>query len=227
MTRTARNFLFLFLCFLGFCSVASAQIKYPSPHKSDDADVFFGVTVADPYRWMEESSPELDKWIAEENEITQNYFNQIPNRDALREKITEVINYPKYSLPWTKEGKLFFFKNNGLQNQSVLYVVDDFSKKADGSLKDFASINSEARVLLDPNKLSETGTVALGSMAISKNGKLLAFGLAKSGSDWNDIQVLDIDSGKFLVDKVEWAKFTGISWDGDGFYYSRYDAPED
>ncbi|MDR1960558.1 MAG: prolyl oligopeptidase family serine peptidase [Planctomycetaceae bacterium] len=194
-----------------FRNRAFSDDKYPKPPKVNQTEEYFGVSVADPYRWMEEKSADLEKWISEENQITSAYFQSIPFRDKLRQKITDTINYPKYSLPWTKKGRLFYFKNNGLQNQSVLYVVDQPDAKP--------------RLLLDPNTLSEDGTVSLSHAVVSADGKFMAYTLAKSGSDWNEIRVLTVEDGKSTDDLVEWVKFSAIAWHGEGFYYSRYDAP--
>ena len=197
-----------------FTVVTLAQhFDYPSPRKSDQKDDYFGTTVADPYRWMETDSPELRDWIDAENQLMQSYLDTIPYRDALKNRLTELVNYPRYGIPWTRTSKLFYFKNDGLQNQSVLYVLD--------------TPESQPRVLLDPNTLSEDGTVALQTTAVSKDGKYLAYSIARSGSDWNEIFVLDIVTGNTLDDHIHWVKFSGIAWHGNGFYYSRYDAPED
>jgi len=187
------------------------KFDYPSPRKSDQKDDYFGTTVADPYRWMETDSPELRDWIDAENRLTQSYLDTIPYRDSLKKRLTELINYPRYGIPWTRAGRLFYFKNDGLQNQSILYVLD--------------TPESQPRILLDPNTLSEDGTVALQTTAVSKDGKLLAYAIARSGSDWNEIFVLDIATGTPLDDHLHWVKFSGIAWHGNGFYYSRYDAP--
>lgn len=193
-------------CRAGTTSVSN--VSYPVAKKVDQTDDYFGITVADPYRWMEEKSPELDQWIADENKITQSYLQTIPFRETLRKQLTDTHNYPKYSLPWTKNGRLFYFHNTGLQNQSVLYTVDTIT-----------------RILIDPNTMSADGTVSISTPSVSADGKYLAFSVAKSGSDWNEIRVVDIAKGETLPDCVEWVKFSQIAWDGGGFYYSRYDAP--
>lgn len=193
---------------------AVAPKSYPKAEKGDQTDTYFGTTIADPYRWMENNDdPRLKNWIESENALTQSYLEKIPFRESLRERLTEIVNYPRYSLPWTRDGKRFHFKNDGLQNQSVLYVLD--------------TPEGEARVLLDPNTLSEDGTVSLQNYRISRDGKYLAYSLARSGSDWNEIHVLEIKSGKTLEDHIRWVKFSGISWFEDGFFYSRYDTPEE
>ena len=194
-------------------AVIAQQFNYPQARMSDQTDTYFGTTVADPYRWMEADSPELQQWIEEQNLLTNAYLDAIPFRKNLRERLTELVDYPRYGTPWTRAGKLFFSKNDGLQNQSVLYIID--------------TPDSEPRVLLDPNKLSEDGTVALQTTSVSKCGTWLAYSIARAGSDWNEIFVLNIATGETLPDHIEWVKFSNIAWLGEGFFYSRYDAPEE
>ncbi len=194
----------------------SGQIKldYPETKKVDTVDVYFGTQVADPYRWLEDdNSAETAEWVKAQNAVTDSYLEKIPFRAKLKEKLTALTNYEKMGTPWKEEGKYYYFKNNGLQNQSVLYECD--------------SLGGEARILLDPNTLSEDGTVSLGSFAFSKDRKYLAYVISRSGSDWNEIYVMDTKTGNLLEDHIMWAKFTGVSWQGDGFYYSAYDAPTD
>ena len=199
-----------------FGNSPASEFDYPKPQKCDQTDDYFGTTVADPYRWMETNgTPELEQWIEEENKLTQGYLESIPFRNALREQLTETINYPKYSLPSSRSGRLFYSKNDGLQNQSVLYVID----------KPGGDSSGESRVLIDPNTLSEDGTVSLQRTAVSRDGKWLAYSIARSGSDWNEINVLSVANGEPLADHLKWVKFSGIAWQGDGFYYSRYDKP--
>ena len=192
---------------------AFEPLRYPIPPKGETTDDYFGTKVADPYRWMEEGdSPELAKWIEAENNVTSEYLSKIPFRNRLRDELTARFDYPKHSLPFKEAGHYFYFKNTGLQNQSVLYVTDDLSK--------------EPRTLLDPNALSDDGTVALSSLAVSKDGKYLAYTVSKSGSDWQEGFLLDVATGKTLGDRLEWIKFSDLAWAGDGFYYSRYPEPE-
>ena len=194
----------------------SGQIKldYPETKKVDTVDVYFGTQVADPYRWLEDdNSAETAEWVKAQNAVTDSYLEKIPFRAKLKEKLTALTNYEKMGTPWKEEGMYYYFKNNGLQNQSVLYECD--------------SLGGEARILLDPNTLSEDGTVSLGSFAFSKDRKYLAYVISRSGSDWNEIYVMDTKTGNLLEDHIMWAKFTGVSWQGDGFYYSAYDAPTD
>ncbi|MGE5423955.1 MAG: prolyl oligopeptidase family serine peptidase [Syntrophothermus sp.] len=190
-----------------------SQIKYPVTRKVDTVTNYFGTKVADPYRWLEDDmSPETAEWVAAENKITEDYLSKIPYRNQIRERLTKMWNFPKYGVPFHEGPWYFFFKNDGLQNQSVMYVRK--------------GIDGEVRTLLDPNKLSEDGTVALEGYSASKDGKYLAYSIARSGSDWTEIYVMEIESGKVLSDKLEWVKFSGMSWYKNGFYYSRYDKPE-
>jgi prolyl oligopeptidase len=186
---------------------------YPKAKKVDTVNTYFGHKVADPYRWLEnDNSAETKQWVAEENKVTMDYLSKIPFREQLRERLTQIWNYPKYGVPFKRGGMYFFFKNDGVQNQSVLYMQK--------------TPEATPEVLLDPNKLSKDGTVALASIGISKNGKYLAYGVARGGSDWNEIYVMDIATRKMLPDSINWVKFSGISWKGDGFFYSAYSAPK-
>lgn len=206
-------FLLIVMIMLYSCD-GQKKITYPVAKKVDTVDVYFGHEVPDPYRWLEDdNSDETAEWVTAENVITDDYLANIPFRANVEERLTKLWNYPKYQVPF-KEGKhYFFFKNDGLQNQSVLYIQD--------------ALDAEPRVLLDPNKFSEDGTVALASLGISHDGNLLAYGISRSGSDWSEIYVMDVNTGEKLDDQVMWVKFSGIAWKGDGFYYSRYDAPKE
>ncbi|WP_280750605.1 MULTISPECIES: prolyl oligopeptidase family serine peptidase [unclassified Parabacteroides] len=193
------------------CSTKAA-LEYPVATTEEVKDTYFGVEVTDPYRWLENDTSEATMaWVKAENEVTAAYIAQIPFRDRIKERMTELTNYEKIGTPFKRHGKYYFYKNDGLQNQSVLYVKD--------------TLDGEARVLLDPNKLSEDGTVALAGISFSNNGKYLAYTISRSGSDWNEIFVLDLASNKLLDDHILWSKFGGPSWQGDGFYYSAYDKP--
>ncbi len=195
------------------CS-GQAKLDYPETKKVDTVDVYFGTKVTDPYRWLEDdNSIETAEWVKSQNAVTESYLEQIPFRAELKDKLTALTNYEKMGTPWKEDGKYYYFKNNGLQNQSVLYECN--------------SLDGDAQVLLDPNKLSEDGTVSLGSFGFSKNRKYLAYVISRSGSDWNEIYVKNTETGELLEDHIMWAKFTGVSWQGDGFYYSAYDAPAD
>jgi prolyl oligopeptidase len=188
------------------------HFDYPRTTKVDTADVYFGKTISDPYRWLENSTlPETGEWINAQNKVTFDYLNRIPFRDSLKAQLTELWNYERYGTPWKKAGKYYFLKNNGLQNQSVLYVMD--------------SLGAEPRVILDPNLFSQDGTVALSDFKPSKDGRYLAYALSKGGSDWNEIFVKDLSSNEDLADHLEWIKFSSISWYKKGFYYSRYPKP--
>ncbi|MDR1755854.1 MAG: prolyl oligopeptidase family serine peptidase [Culturomica sp.] len=188
-------------------------VIYPETVKDNTVDTYFGVEIPDPYRWLEnDTSAATAAWVAAQNAVTNDYLQQIPFRQTLVRKLTELADYEKYGSPIKKNGRYYFFKNDGLQNQSVLYVQD--------------TPEAEPRVLLDPNTLSEDGTVALNSITFSKEGKYLAYLISRSGSDWQEIFVLDLESGKLLPDHLRWVKFSGAEWQGDGFYYSAYDAPE-
>lgn len=188
------------------------SVSYPETKKQDVTDDYHGTTIADPYRWLEDDkSEETAAWVEAQNKVTFGYLNQIPFREDIKNRLTKIWDYPKFSVTFKKGDRYFYFKNDGMQNQSVLYVQE--------------SLEDDARVLLDPNLLSEDGTVALSNYDVSKDGKYLAFGISRGGSDWNEIYVMEIESGVTLADHLLWIKFSGISWQGDGFYYSRYDEP--
>ena len=192
---------------------AQPKLAYPETRKCDVVDTYFGTNVPDPYRWLEnDTSAETAAWVAAQNKVTSEYLRRIHFRDALLKRLTSVADYEKIGAPFKKHGKYYFFKNDGLQNQSVLYVQDN--------------LDGTPRVMLDPNKLSADGTVALTGISFSHDGKYMAYTISRSGSDWTEIYVIDTKSGQTLSDHIVWAKFTGASWQGDGFYYSAYDAPE-
>ena len=194
------------------CAQQQQKLTYPETAKVDTVDVYFGMEVPDPYRWLEnDTSAATAAWVEAQNKVTNGYLSKIPFRDALLKRLTDVANYEKIGTPFKKHGKYYFYKNDGLQNQSVLYVQD--------------ALDGEPRVFLDPNKLSDDGTVALTSISFSNNGKYTGCTISRSGSDWQEIYVMDTETGKLLDDHIEWAKFTGATWQGDGFYYSAYDAP--
>lgn len=210
--RNSLIFLIPAILMMSSCSPKEEKINYPETLKTDTVDVYFGTEVADPYRWLEDdNSAETAAWVTSQNEVTDAYLAKIPYRDQIRERLTALWNYPRYGVPFKKGGYYFFFKNDGIQNQSVLYIQD--------------SLKGEARVFLDPNKLSEDGTTSLGTYSVSKDGKYFAYAISKAGSDWNEIYVMETATGKQLTDKLEWVKFSGISWRGNGFYYGRYDKP--
>ena len=193
-------------------AVSAQGLQYPKAAKDGTVDDYFGVKVADPYRWLEnDTSAQTAAWVEAENQVTNAYLQKIPFRGKLLNRLTELANYEKLSAPRKRSGKWYFYKNNGLQNQSVMYVMDE--------------LGSEPRVFLDPNKLSDDGTVALKGVYFSHNGKYAAYTISRSGSDWEEIFVIDLKTGQLTEDHIEWAKFTGAAWKGDGFYYSAYDAP--
>jgi len=194
-------------------SCSEKPIHYPIAKKADVKDTYFGTEVEDPYRWLEDdNSPETAEWVKAENEVTFSYLEKLPYREQIKNRLTELWDYPKFETPFKEAGIYFFRKNNGLQNQSVLYMTKD--------------LNAEPTVLLDPNTLSEDGTAALSGIEISNDGKYLIYQVAKSGSDWNEIFVKSIETGEMLPDHIVWVKFSGISWYNDGFFYSAYDKPE-
>jgi prolyl oligopeptidase len=193
--------------------LSMAQIQYPTSKKVDQKDVYHGQEIADPYRWLEDDkSAETGAWVKAQNEVTNAYLSQIPFRKQFKDRLEKVYNYPKYSAPSKKGDWFYFYKNNGLQNQSVLYRQK--------------GLNGTAETVLDPNALSPDGTTRLMQFSISKNGNFAAYALSKGGSDWQEIQVMDLQTLKTLADKVEWVKISGIAWQGDGFYYSKYPKPE-
>lgn len=187
-------------------------MKYPETKKIAHTDTFYGVPVDDPYRWLEDdNSAETAEWVKQQNEVTFAYLSKLPYRDKINKRLTELWDYPKAGAPFCISDRWFVFKNNGLQNQSVLYTFD--------------SIEAEPVLLLDPNTLSDDGTVAFSGMDVSPDGKLLVYMIARSGSDWNEIFVMDIASRKLLDDHILWVKFSGLACYGDGFFYSAYDKP--
>ncbi len=197
--------------------VAEPRPDYPKTRRGEQTDDYHGTKVADPYRWLEDdvrSSKDVATWVEAENKVTFDYLKAIPEREAIQKRLTELWNYERYSVPFLAGGRYFYSKNDGLQNQAVLYTLD----KLDGT----------PRVLLDPNTLTKDGTVALGDTAVSDDGKYLAYGLAEAGSDWHTWKVRDVATGKDLADELKWIKWSGAAWtpDGKGFFYSRYDEPK-
>jgi prolyl oligopeptidase len=191
------------------------EIKYPAAKKVDQFDLYHGVRVADPYRWLEDvDSPDTRAWIEAQNALSAAYLNAVPERAAIRKRLNDVWNFAKYSAPFKADGKYFYFENNGLQNQPVLFVMDGRDAKP--------------KVLLDPNTLSSDGTVAITAQAASPNGKYLAYAVSKAGSDWREIRIREVGSRRDLADTLKWVKFSSMSWthDNKGFFYSRYDEPE-
>lgn len=190
----------------------SQKLKYPETKKVEVTDDYFGTKVDDPYRWLEDdNSPETAQWVKEENKVTDEYLSQIPFRDKLKQRFEKLYNYPKFSTPFRAGKRYYFFKNDGLQNQSVMYVKEN--------------PDSEAQLFFDPNKLSYDGTISLAVLSFSKDGKTFAYGTASAGSDWNEYFVIDVETGNKLDDHLKWIKFSGMAWKDDGFFYSRYPEP--
>jgi prolyl oligopeptidase len=192
-------------------------LKYPNTKRGDQIDEYHGVKVADPYRWLEEDvreSKEVKDWVDAENKVTNAYLAKISERAAIKKRLTELWNYERFSLPTKRNGLYFFTRNDGLQNQSVLYVAD--------------GLNAEPRLLLDPNKWSKDGTISLAGTAVDPDAKYLAYGKSEGGSDWHTWHVLDVRTGKPLADELHWVKFSNTAWtkDGKGFFYTRYPEPQ-
>lgn len=189
-----------------------ALMPYPETRKTEVKDIYFGTEVADPYRWLEDdNAPETEAWVKAQNEVTQNYLSQIPYREEIKNRLTELFNYERLSSPRRVGDYYFFYKNDGLQNQAVIY----YREGRDG----------EAKVFIDPNEISEEGTVSINLLGASKDHKYIAYSRSEAGSDWTTIRVREVATNRELEDKLEWVKFSGAAWSGDGFYYSRYPEP--
>lgn len=191
------------------------NLSYPPARKADQIDDYHGVKVADPYRWLEDlDSSETRAWVEAENKLTFAFLNSIPERAAIKDRLTKLWNYEKFGIPFKEGNRYFYTRNSGLQNQSVLYTV--------------TSLDGEPQLVLDPNTLSTDGTVALSGTKVSNNGNLLAYSVSASGSDWQEWKVRDVETGKDLSDDLKWVKFSDASWahDDSGFFYSRYDEPK-
>ena len=197
-----------------FSYAVAQQLQYPKTAKVDQVDNYFGVKVADPYRWLEQdTAAAVKEWVKEQNNVTFGYLSKIPYRNNVRERLDVLDNYEKQKAPFKAGNNWFFYKNDGLQNQDVLYILR-------GSLK------AKPEVFLDPNKLSKDGTVALTDVQFDKNGRYMAYAISRGGSDWTEIYVMEVRTKKLLADKIEWAKFTNITWYGNGFYYSAFGSPK-
>lgn len=203
--------------FLMMTTIATvhAQIAYPVTNKQTVTDDYFGTKVEDPYRWLEDDNAlETKEWVIQQNKVTQDYLKAIPFRDKIKSRLEALWNYPKYGAPFKKGDYYYFYKNDGLQNQSVLYRVKN--------------LTDEPEVFLNPNVFSTEGIAALSGLSFSKSGKLVAYSVAKAGSDWTEVFVMDAVTKKLLHDKILWTKFGGVSWKGEtGFYYSGYDKPDE
>ncbi len=212
------RFLLAFFLGISLCSGAWAKapaFQYPAAPKGNQVDNYHGTKVADPYRWLEDpDAPASRKWIEAENKITFQFLEAIPQRVAIKARLKELWDYERYGVPFKEESRYFFSKNSGLQNQSVIYTTEDFAQAP--------------RELIDPNKLSKDGTVAMSGTAVSDDARLFAYGLETAGSDWQRWKVRDIATGQDRPDDLDWIKFSGASWlkDGTGFFYSRYDEPK-
>ncbi len=193
----------------------ASEIQYPASRKDDVTDDYHGTKIADPFRWLEDdNSAETKAWVAAQNKTTFAYLDAIPQRAKIRERLTKLWNYERFSAPFERGGRYFYTHNSGLQNQGVLYVTD--------------SLDEKGRVLLDANTLSKDGTTSLTETSPSEDGKFLVYGTSGGGSDWQEFRVRDVATGKDLDDVIRWVKFSGASWakDGSGFFYSRYDEPK-
>lgn len=191
----------------------ATPLTYPTTRTVDQADEYHGTLIDDPFRWLEDdSSAETAAWVAAQNRVTFGYLDQIPSRDALRARLTELVDYPRYSAPVVKKPWHLFTKNDGLQNQAVYYVQEGAA--------------GAPVVLIDPNALSADGTTRVAGLTFNKTGSRIAYMLSHAGSDWQQIRVLDMATREHLPDVIEWVKVSGIAWHGDGFFYSRYPAPD-
>ncbi len=197
---------------LAIVSNGQQPFKYPVTKKVNQVDDYYGNKVPDPYRWLEDdNSAETAKWVVEQNKLTQSYLSKIPYRNQIKDCLTNIWNFPKYSVPFWAGKRMLFYMNNGLQNQSALYIKDN--------------PEAEQRLFLDPNELSSDGTVSIGTVSVSKNNDYVAFATSASGSDWQTIRIKKI-TGEMLEDQIPWVKFSSIAWFGNGFFYSRYEKPK-
>jgi prolyl oligopeptidase len=205
----------LFLMASSSIHSASTSLVYPPARRGDQVDVYHGIAVADPYRWMEQiDSAETRAWIEAEDRLTQAYLGEIPGRDGIARRLTKLLNFERWSPPWRRGKNWFYWHNSGLQNQSVLFVTENPEQPG--------------RALIDPNLLSRDGTVAVTSWAVSRDGTLAAYALSDGGSDWQVWHVREVATGKDLPDQLRWSKFGGATWrkDGRGFYYTAYAPPQ-
>ncbi|MGY8763563.1 MAG: prolyl oligopeptidase family serine peptidase [Fidelibacterota bacterium] len=194
--------------------IAPEELRYPVTEKGDTIDTYFDTTIADPYRWLEDDYSNSTKaWVSKQNAFTSSYMRKIPYRRKIEKRLTEIWNYPSQRMPFKKGDKYYFYKNDGLQSQSVLYVQD--------------SPTSEPVVFMDPNQLSNDGTIALGGTYFSNDHKYMGYSVSISGSDWKEYYVKDLSTGELLPDHLTWVKFSGMAWRGDGFYYKRYPTPDE
>ena len=209
MKQKALIFLTAFVVWFASCT-DSNKIQYPDTKKIDQEDEYFGVKVEDPYRWLEDDrSPETENWVKAQNQVTENYLAQIPFREKIKNRLTELYSFETISSPIKKGNTYFYFKDDGKKDQPILYKQK--------------SLDEEPIVLIDPNTLSEDGTVAMSrNFAISNDSKYIAYQISKGGSDWHEIFIKEVETGKILDDHIKWVKFSEIAWYQNGFYYSRY-----
>jgi prolyl oligopeptidase len=205
------------LTVVGFVLVAvqglGQSLEYPQTRKDDQVDDYHGTKVADPYRWLEDdNAAETAKWVEAQNKVTFAYLDKIPYRGEVKKRLEQLYNYPKYSAPFRKGELLFYSKNDGLQNQSVVYTQK--------------GLTGAPEVLLDPNKFSADGTTRLGSFNVSRDGHYAAYGMEVGGSDWQEARVRDVSTKQDLGDDLQWLKFSQFAWAGKGFFYSRFAEPE-
>ncbi|MFA7229551.1 MAG: prolyl oligopeptidase family serine peptidase [Melioribacteraceae bacterium] len=205
--------LIIFLILIAYTSISAQSIKYPVSKKIDHVDDYHGTKIADPYRWLEDNnSKETAEWVENQNNVTQQFLSSIPYRGALKKRLTELWNYEKFSAP-SKLGEYYTFsKNDGLQEQSIIYIQKGLS--------------GAPEILLDPNKLSGDGSVSLAGLSFSNDNKFLTYGISRGGSDWREFYVMDVQSKQLIQDQIKWSKFSGTSWYKDGFFYGRYDEPK-
>jgi prolyl oligopeptidase len=209
--------MYKLMCAFLWMPIVAAAEQYPDTRRVDQVDVYHGVEVADPYRWLEEDvrvSPDVADWVRRQNEVTFAYLESLPERAAIEERLTELWNVERFGVPQKVGGQYVYTKNDGLQNQSTLYIADSF--------------DTDGEVLLDPNSWSEDGTVALGGTSFSEHGRYLAYAVASAGSDWRTWRVMEVSTRRILDDEVEWSKYSrSVSWTKDerGFFYARYEEP--
>lgn len=211
---SVEGIVFGLVVLLAIATVEAQSLKYPPTRKSNHVDVYHGTSVPDPYQWLENTeSAETKAWIEAQNALTIPYLHSLPHREPLKRILTRRWNYPRYGIPFKRGRRYFYFKNDGLQNQAVLYWQP--------------TLTGKPRVLLDPNLLSPDGTVSVSSVAVSEDGRWLAYGLSQAGSDWQQIKVRSVETGEDLPDDLCWVKFSSIAWtkDGKGFFYCRYPEP--
>jgi prolyl oligopeptidase len=210
--RDMRRNIFILFLLIAHLPVVGQKLNYPDTKIVSQTDVYHGVTVNDPYRWLEDDhSAETKNWVDAQNKVTFDYLTSLPEREKNKARLTKIWSFPRQSSPSYKNGNYYYYKNNGTQNQSVLY-------KRNG-------IKGKEEMILDPNFLSADGTTSITLFQVSNDGKYAAYGISKGGSDWTEVKVIENASGRELAETIKWIKFSGISWQKDGFFYSRYDEP--